>query len=58
MSGGQFTPRETSASGTPVSSGFRPVPMRLLLPNIVTLLALCLGLTAIRFAWKERWNGR
>jgi len=29
---------------------FRPVPLRLLLPNIVTLLALCLGLTAIRLA--------
>jgi CDP-diacylglycerol---serine O-phosphatidyltransferase len=29
---------------------FRRVPMRLLLPNIVTLLALCLGLTAIRLA--------
>ena len=31
-------------------AGFRPVPLRLLLPNIVTLLALCLGLTAIRLA--------
>jgi CDP-diacylglycerol--serine O-phosphatidyltransferase len=31
---------------------FRPVPMRLLLPNLVTLLALCLGLTAIRFAFE------
>lgn len=30
--------------------GFRAVPMRILLPNIVTLLALCLGLTAIRLA--------
>ncbi len=30
--------------------GFRPVPLRLLLPNVVTLLALCLGLTAIRLA--------
>ncbi len=30
--------------------GFRRVPLRLLLPNIVTLLALCLGLTAIRLA--------
>ena len=30
--------------------GFRPVPLRLLLPNIVTLLALCLGMTAIRLA--------
>ncbi|RBP02529.1 CDP-diacylglycerol--serine O-phosphatidyltransferase [Roseiarcus fermentans] len=29
---------------------FRRVPLRLLLPNIVTLLALCLGLTAIRLA--------
>lgn len=30
--------------------GFRPVPLRVLLPNIMTLLALCLGLTAIRLA--------
>src|SRR5271157_3419253 len=30
--------------------GFRPVPLRLLLPNVVTLLALCLGMTAIRLA--------
>ncbi len=29
---------------------FRPVPLRLLLPNLITILALCLGLTAIRFA--------
>ena len=28
----------------------RSVPMRFVLPNLVTLLALCLGLTAIRFA--------
>ena len=34
--------------------GFRPVPLRLVLPNIVTLLALCLGLTAIRFAIEGR----
>jgi CDP-diacylglycerol--serine O-phosphatidyltransferase len=32
--------------------GFRPVPLRLLIPNIITLLALCLGLTAIRFAFE------
>ena len=30
--------------------GFRKVPLRIVLPNLVTLLALCLGLTAIRFA--------
>ena len=29
---------------------FRHVPLRIVLPNLVTLLALCLGLTAIRFA--------
>jgi CDP-diacylglycerol---serine O-phosphatidyltransferase len=29
---------------------FRAVPLRIILPNLVTLLALCMGLTAIRFA--------
>ena len=29
---------------------FRRIPMRFVLPNLVTLLALCLGLTGIRFA--------
>ena len=29
---------------------FRHVPLRIVLPNLVTLLALCLGITAIRFA--------
>ena len=33
---------------------FRPVPLRLLIPNLITLLALCLGLTAIRFAFENR----
>jgi CDP-diacylglycerol---serine O-phosphatidyltransferase len=30
--------------------GIRAVPLRIILPNLVTLLALCMGLTAIRFA--------
>ncbi|WP_370736388.1 CDP-alcohol phosphatidyltransferase family protein [Beijerinckia mobilis] len=29
---------------------FRAVPVRYIIPNLVTLLALCMGLTAIRFA--------
>ncbi len=29
---------------------FRAVPLRIILPNLVTLLALCMGLTSIRFA--------
>lgn len=33
---------------------FRGVPLRLLLPNLVTLLALCLGLTAIRLAFEDQ----
>jgi CDP-diacylglycerol---serine O-phosphatidyltransferase len=35
---------------------FRPVPFRLLLPNLITLLALCLGLTAIRMAIEGRFD--
>lgn len=35
---------------------FRPIPIRVIIPNIITLMALCLGLTAIRFAFDERWT--
>jgi CDP-diacylglycerol--serine O-phosphatidyltransferase len=31
---------------------FRPVPVRTLVPNLITLLALCAGLTAIRVAFE------
>src|SRR3984893_12185725 len=34
----------------PRNRGIRAVPLRIILPNLVTLLALCIGLTAIRFA--------
>jgi len=33
---------------------FRTIPVRVLVPNVITLLALCAGLTAIRFAVEER----
>jgi CDP-diacylglycerol--serine O-phosphatidyltransferase len=33
---------------------FRPIPVRTLVPNLITLLALCAGLTAIRFAVEGR----
>jgi CDP-diacylglycerol--serine O-phosphatidyltransferase len=33
---------------------FRAIPVRTLLPNMVTLLALCAGLTAIRLAFEQR----
>src|SRR5580700_891803 len=37
---------------------FRAVPVRILVPNLITLLALCAGLTAIRFAveGKLEWS--
>jgi CDP-diacylglycerol--serine O-phosphatidyltransferase len=38
------------AIASPPRRGFRAVPLRLLIPNIVTLFALGLGLTAIRLA--------
>ena len=52
MSEGPQAPRPLTGNGSEVARrrGFRPVPLRLLLPNVVTLLALCLGLTAIRLA--------
>ena len=33
---------------------FKPIPFRVLLPNLITLLSLCLGLTAIRMAIEGR----
>ena len=32
---------------------FRAIPVRTLVPNIITLLALCAGLTAIRLAVED-----
>ena len=40
----------------PPARRFRGVPMRILLPNLITLLALCMGLTAIRFAVEGRFE--
>src|SRR5476649_2430010 len=35
---------------------FRAIPVRILLPNLITLLALCAGLTAIRLAAESRFD--
>lgn len=35
---------------------FKPVPLRVLLPNLVTLLSLCSGFTAMRMAAEERYE--
>ncbi|SCX94011.1 CDP-alcohol phosphatidyltransferase family protein [Microvirga guangxiensis] len=35
---------------------FKPVPVRVIIPNIITLIALCLGLTAIRLSFEGRYE--
>ena len=35
---------------------FKPVPFRVIAPNIVTLITVCLGLTAIRLAFEGRYE--
>lgn len=37
-------------------AGLRSLPFNRLLPNILTVLALCAGLTSIRFALQDRWQ--
>jgi CDP-diacylglycerol--serine O-phosphatidyltransferase len=37
-------------SDEPRRRRFKPIPVRMLIPNFITLLSLCLGLTAIRMA--------
>src|SRR5246127_3094718 len=45
----------TSPSGDPRRRRFRRIPVRTLAPNMVTLLAMCAGLTAIRMAFEDRY---
>lgn len=35
---------------------FRVVPVRMLVPNVITLLAICMGLTAVRMAMESRFE--
>ena len=48
-----FPPFEPD-SNEPRRRRFRPIPVRTLVPNVITLLALCAGLTAIRLAVENR----
>ena len=48
-----FAPFEPEGD-EPKRRRFKPVPVRMLLPNMVTLLSLCLGLTGIRMAMEDR----
>ncbi len=50
-----FPPFEPDHAGRP-RRRFRAIPVRTLLPNLITLLALCAGLTAIRLAAESRFD--
>ncbi len=49
-----FEPEETARQQK--RRRFRRVPIRFLIPNVVTLLALCSGMTAIRMALEGRYE--
>jgi CDP-diacylglycerol---serine O-phosphatidyltransferase len=46
---------QSSGEETPARN-FRAVPLRFLLPNLITLVALCSGVTAIRLAFEGRFE--
>ena len=49
-------PLAPATDALPRQRRFRKVPVRYILPNLITLVALCLGLTAIRFAAEGRFE--
>lgn len=54
LRGGQRSAGDAAAPAP--KRGIRAVPLRIILPNLVTLLALCMGLTAIRFAQEGQFE--
>ena len=47
---------DQAVAANPPQRRFRMVPVRYLLPNLITLLALCSGVTAIRLALEARYE--
>jgi CDP-diacylglycerol--serine O-phosphatidyltransferase len=47
---------DTAVASNARQRRFRMVPVRYLLPNLITLLALCSGVTAIRLAFEGRYE--
>lgn len=47
---------DTAVASNARQRRFRMVPVRYLLPNLITLLALCSGVTAIRLAFEGRYD--
>ncbi|OKO72331.1 phosphatidylcholine/phosphatidylserine synthase [Bradyrhizobium sp. AS23.2] len=50
-----MTPYDFKYTDTP-RRRFRPIPVRMLVPNVITLLAICAGLTAIRLSIEGRMS--
>jgi len=51
--GAPFKKFEAHGSGGP---RIREIPMRMVLPNLVTVLAICAGLSGIRFGFEDRFE--
>ena len=49
-----FDPERTEARREARRQRFRAIPVRTLLPNLITLMALCAGLTGIRLAFEGK----
>ena len=49
-------PGEDAPADAPLHRSIRGIPIRVILPNLVTLLALCLGLFAIRFTVEAQYE--
>ncbi len=54
MASGRPSPSDNLPSGPPRQD--RGLSFNRMIPNLLTLLALCAGMTAIRFALQERWE--
>lgn len=39
-----------------ISKGLATIPIQKLVPNIITILGLCLGITSIRYAFDYKWS--
>src|SRR5690606_28218157 len=54
------TPASPAEAPRPVDSGrgprLREIPIRLMVPNLITVLAICAGLTGIRLAFEGRYE--
>jgi len=49
-----FNPIDPQDPQNPRRRRFKAIPVRMLVPNLITLLALCAGLTAIRLAFENK----